>query len=140
MEATLYMFGWMVLLGIAYGVREGAHIGVDVWVKKLPPRGRRLAGLLGAVACIGYAVLMLIGSASYLRTLYTLGVEAEDLPIQRWVLLLALPLGFGLLLWRLLELTWRIWSGQQTSLLADEAAQLIEEQRGTDVFSGADRP
>lgn len=140
MEATLYMFGWMVLLGIGYGVREGAHIGVDVWVKKLPPRGRRLAGLLGAVACIGYAVLMLIGSVSYLRVMYTLGVEAEDLPIQRWVLLLALPFGFGLLLWRLLEVTWRIWSGQQASLLGDEVAQLIDEQRGADASTGVDRP
>lgn len=35
-EATLLMAGWFVLFGASYGVKVGAHIGVDVFVKMLP--------------------------------------------------------------------------------------------------------
>ena len=54
LEATTYMFGWMVLLGISYGIKVGSHIGVDVIVQQLPPRGRRLVGLLVALLSILY--------------------------------------------------------------------------------------
>ena len=71
---------------------------------------------------------MLAGSYNYVDTMHTLGVEAEDLPIERWILLLALPIGFVLLLWRLAETTWRIATGKDTTLhLADEARETIEQ-------------
>ena len=45
-EATLYTSAWFVLFGASYGVRIGAHIGVDVAVKLLPEPMRRVAGLI----------------------------------------------------------------------------------------------
>ena len=30
LEATLYMFGWLVLIGISYGIRTHSHIGIDL--------------------------------------------------------------------------------------------------------------
>lgn len=128
LEANTYLFGWMVLLGISYGVKVGSHIGVDVLVQKLPDRARRAVGVIAALLCMAYAVLLLIGSWHYVDTMHTLGVEAEDLPIERWLLLLALPLGFVLLLLRLVEVAWRILTGRQGGFhLADEARETIEQ-------------
>lgn len=128
LEATTYMFGWMVLLGMSYGVKVGSHIGVDVLVKALPERGRHIAGIIASALCIVYALILLYGSYIYVDTMHTLGVEAEDLPIERWILNLALPIGFGLLLWRLIEAAWRILLGRQISFrLADEAKEAIEQ-------------
>ena len=127
LEATTYMFGWMVLLGMSYGVKVGSHIGVDVIVKQLPPRGQRIAGIIAGLLCIAYAIILLYGSWNYVDTMHTLGVEAEDLPIQRWILLSILPFGFLLLLWRLVQMTWHIWHGEQAGFrLADEAKETIE--------------
>ncbi len=127
LEATTYMFGWMVLLGISYGIKVGSHIGVDVIVQQLPPRGRRLVGLLVALLSILYAVIVLVGSYNYVDTMHTLDIEAEDIPISRWILLLALPIGFSLLLIRLAQAAWRIVCGTQTGLLlADEAKEAID--------------
>lgn len=128
LEASTYMFGWMVLLGISYGVRTGAHIGVDVIVQQLSPPIRRVVGAIAALLCIAYAVILLIGSYNYVDTMHTLGVEAEDLPIERWILLLALPIGFVLLLIRLAQVTWRIIQGRQDGFrLADEAREALEQ-------------
>ena len=133
LEATTYLFGWMVLLGISYGVKAGSHIGIDALVQQFGPAGRRAAGLVAAALSIAYAIIMLVGSWNYVDTLHTLGVEAEDLPIQRWILLLALPIGFALLLLRLVEAAWRILSGREASLrLADEARETITQFRDGD--------
>jgi C4-dicarboxylate transporter DctQ subunit len=128
LEATTYMFGWMVLLTISYGVKAGSHIGVDVLVKMLPRQGQRVAGIVAGLLSMTYAIILLVGSYYYVDTMHTLGVEAEDLPIERWILLLALPIGFTLLLWRFAETTWRIVTGRETGLhLADEAREAIEQ-------------
>src|SRR5690606_35740627 len=65
LEATLYLFGWLVLLGISYGVRTHAHIGVDIAVKALPIGPRRIVGILVVAASIGYACLMFYGAWKY---------------------------------------------------------------------------
>jgi C4-dicarboxylate transporter DctQ subunit len=128
LEATTYMFGWLVLLAISYGIKAGSHIGVDVIVKALPRRGQRIVGLVAGGLSLLYAAILLVGSYNYVDTMHTLGVEAEDLPIERWLLLLALPIGFILLLWRLGETTWRIATGRDATLhLADEAREAIEQ-------------
>jgi C4-dicarboxylate transporter DctQ subunit len=127
LEATTYLFGWLVLFGISYGIRTGSHIGVDILVQKLPPGGRRAVGVAAGLLCALYAAILLIGSWNYLDVMHTMGVEAEDLPIERWILILILPIGFALLLARLLELTWRILSGRQPGFhLADEAQEFID--------------
>lgn len=135
LEANTYLFGWMVLIGMSYGVRVGSHIGVDVLVQQLPSHLRRFVGLLGVLLCSVYAAILLYGGWNYVDTMHTLGVEAEDLPIERWILLLIVPIGFALLLLRLLQMAFRIITGQQEGLrLADEAAEAIEQ------FKDLDRP
>jgi C4-dicarboxylate transporter DctQ subunit len=128
LEATTYMFGWLVLLAISYGVKAGSHIGIDVIVKTLPRNGQRVAGIIGGLLSIAYAIILLIGSYHYIDTMHMLGVEAEDIPIERWILLLALPIGFLLLLWRLVEATTKILSGREATMrLADEAREVLDQ-------------
>jgi len=136
MEATTYMFAWLVLLGISYGVRVHSHIGVDVWVKNLSPPNRRYVSLISSAAGLLYAGLMVAGSLIYERTMFQLGIEAEDMAIQRWVLLLALPLGFGLLFFRLFQVAVRILRGETEQMLADEAAETIERMRRAGIGAG----
>lgn len=131
MEATTYMFGWMVLLGMSYGVKVNSHIGVDILVQQLSPQWRRLVGLLGALFCVAYAAILLYGGWNYVDTMHTLGIEAEDIPIERWLLVSVIPIGFALLLLRLLQVTWRIVTGQQEGFhLADEAKEAVEQFAG----------
>ncbi|MEK9968842.1 MAG: TRAP transporter small permease [Ferrovibrio sp.] len=125
LEATTYMFAWLVLVGISYGVKVGFHIGIDVVVKLLPPAKQRLVGLLATALCLLYAGILLVGSYNYVDTMHMLGVEAEDIAIERWLLAIILPIGFALLGFRLAQTAWRILRGQQTELLGDEAAEVL---------------
>lgn len=122
LEANFYLFSWLVMIGISYCVRVRAHIGVDAAVRLLPPGPRRAVGVLVLLLALTYAVLMLYGSLDYIHRMYIINVEAEDIPVPTWILSLCLPLGFVLLLIRLLEMGWRIVTGRSEGYeLADEA-------------------
>lgn len=128
LEANFYLFAWLVLIGLAYGVRERAHIGVDAAVRLLSPPVRRIAGLIVVVFALLYGVLMMYGSVEYIDRLMIIDIEAEDIPVKRWILSLCLPIGFALLLIRLLQMAWRIWTGESPGYeLADEAAEAIKD-------------
>jgi C4-dicarboxylate transporter DctQ subunit len=127
LEATTYMFAWLVLIGISYGIKVGFHIGIDVTVKMLPLRLQRHVGLLATLLCLAYSVILFIGSYNYVDTMHTLGVEAEDIPLQRWLLAVILPIGFFMLGFRLVQLAWRIITGRQNGFqLGDEAADVLK--------------
>lgn len=133
LEATTYLFAWLVLIGISYGVKVGSHIGVDVLVSQLPQQGKRVAGIIAGLLSILYAILLLIGGWQYFETVRRIGVTAEDILIQRWILVIILPIGFALLLFRLVQMTWRIFSGEEVGMrLANEAADAIRHFENVD--------
>jgi C4-dicarboxylate transporter DctQ subunit len=127
-EAVLYAFAWLVCFGLAYGLRTRAHLGIDIFVKMLAPPARRIVGLVAITASALFAGLMLYGSYVYIAKLYEVGVEAQDLPIERWLLGVIMPIGFALLLVRLATEAWLILSGQANGFeLADEAGDVLRE-------------
>ena len=51
-ELTLYTSAWFVLFGISYGLKVGAHIGVDAVIKLLPSGPRRVLSAVAVVLCL----------------------------------------------------------------------------------------
>ncbi len=54
-ETALLAFSWAVLLGVAYGVREGIHVRMDMLLEALPQALRRWGerAVLTVIAAIG---------------------------------------------------------------------------------------
>lgn len=109
LEATTYTFAWLVLIGMSYGVRTNAHIAVDLVTAKLRPPAARAAGLAALVLALAYAALMTWGSVVFVDRLLTLGNEARDIPLPRWLLVGIMPLAFVLLALRLVQAAWDPW-------------------------------
>ena len=85
LEATVFMFGWLVLLGASYAVKKHAHLGVDAIVNMLAPPARRVLGLIAVGCCLAFSFLLLKGSYDYWA------VFADLPPTEgRWF-----PLGFA---------------------------------------------
>ena len=84
LELTVFMFGWLVLLGASYAVKIHAHLGVDVIVNALPVGPRRTLALVSVACCLIFAALMVKGAYDYWAVF-------ADLPptAGRWF-----PLGF----------------------------------------------
>jgi C4-dicarboxylate transporter DctQ subunit len=130
LELTQYLFAWLVLFGMSYGVKVGSHIGVDAFVKKMSAPMQRAAGIAAVVFCMAYGAIMFVGGWNLVEFAYILDIESEDLPIPQWAPYLILPVGSGLLFLRLAQVAYGILSGRQSGFqLADEAAEAIERSR-----------
>jgi C4-dicarboxylate transporter DctQ subunit len=103
LEVTTYLFAWLVIVGMSYGVRTQAHIAVDVVTSRLPPRAARIAASIALACALVYCALMVYGSAAFVGRLMALGNDARDIPLPRWLLTAIMPFGFGLLAVRLLQ-------------------------------------
>ena len=150
LETTVYLFAWLVLIGVSYIVKVGGHLGVDAVVNLLGDGTRRVVTLLAAAISIVYAGLLLYGAWEYwapfagrnawyevndimmpdwLRFIEPMMNENEAyIKLPRFIPYFALPLGMALLLFRLLEVTWKVWTGRMKLLIAShEAEELVAE-------------
>ncbi|MCG8490748.1 MAG: TRAP transporter small permease [Sneathiellales bacterium] len=127
-ELTLLVSGWFVLLGASYGVRVGAHIGVDALVRLLKPETRRIVSIIAVLLCLVYCGLLFAGSWVYLEKMHLIELELEDMTILKWQAHSILVIGFGLLAFRFLELLWKMLKGEMDGFnLADEAKEALDE-------------
>ncbi|EET46882.1 TRAP transporter small permease [Thalassobium sp. R2A62] len=97
LELTVFMFAWLVLLGASYAVKTTAHLGVDAIINTVSPHARRTMGLIAAVACVIFAMLLTKGAWDYWANFANLPKFKGENPewmfespnIARWF-----PLGF----------------------------------------------
>ena len=127
LELTTVCFAIMIFIGISYGVRVGSHIGVDALVKLMPPRLRRATAIGVVLLCLVYVGFVMVGSVEYVSKMRDVGIEFDDIPIERWQVLIVMPIGYAMVAFRFLQILWNLITGKTTSLhLADEAAEAMK--------------
>jgi C4-dicarboxylate transporter, DctQ subunit len=126
-ELTTIFFAFMIFVGISYGVRVGSHIGVDALVKLLPARGRRWVSILAVVLSLVYVCFVMVGATEYVNKMMEVGIEFDDLAIERWQVLIIMPIGYTLVGFRFLQILTNLITGKTDALhLADEAADAMK--------------
>ena len=126
LELNGVLFAWLIFVGMSYGVRVGAHIGVDALVKALAPRTRRAVDVVATLLCIAYAAIFAFGGYVYVRKMYDVGILMQDIPIQQWIPRIILPLGFAMLAFRFAEVLVRVARGGEAHLVGDEAEDALK--------------
>jgi C4-dicarboxylate transporter DctQ subunit len=128
-ELTGVLFAWLIFIGMSYGLRAGAHIGVDSLVKAVGPRTARAMGVAASLLCLAYAVIVAVGGYQYVSKIHDVGILMQDLPMAQWIPRVILPIGFTILGLRFLQVLWRLVNGQSASLLGDEARDALEQHQ-----------
>jgi len=145
LEATVFLFAWLVLMGCSYGVKKQFHIGVDVVINIVPTGVRKIFAMISVTACLAFAILLLIGSWNYWYPFVTSRafLETEDIPmldslqflstwlnegeqyekIPRFIPYLALPLGMALLTFRFIQVAIKILRGEIDTIIASHEAE-----------------
>lgn len=151
LEATVFLFAWLVLLGASYGVKHTFHIGVDIFVKMMPVGTRRIVTLIAVGVCLLFSLLMLKGSVDYWWAFASKRafLEVNDIPMPDFLQFLAvwvndgelyekiprfipysiLPLSMALLTLRFFQAGLKIYRGEQELLIeSHEAESTLAEQ------------
>ncbi|MDX2482896.1 MAG: TRAP transporter small permease [Pseudodonghicola sp.] len=165
LEATTFLFAWLVLFGVSYAVKVTANLGVDALIGIFSKPVQRVLALIAAAVFIAYSCLVLKGAWDYWanfanlpqttgrwfptgleemkRTSYRGWYEVVDIPMPEWLRWLEplmnegeeyekiprfipyfiLPFGMALLLFRVLQASWRILTGRAESLIVSHEAE-----------------
>lgn len=150
LELTVFLFAWLVLMGVSYGVKKQGHIGVDVVINMFPPLGKKITAFIAVAASLVFSILLLIGAWEYWYPFATerAWLETEDIPlpamfsfmgnmfnegehyenVPRFIPYLALPLGMALLTFRFIQVGWKVITGDLDMIIAShEVRDEIDE-------------
>jgi TRAP-type mannitol/chloroaromatic compound transport system permease small subunit len=62
-ESVTYMHGLVFMLGAAYTLRHDGHVRVDIFYRKMSPRGRALVNLLGTLLLLGPMMIYILSDS-----------------------------------------------------------------------------
>ncbi len=102
-EIVRYSFIYLAWIGAAAAVRERAHIRIDVLMHYLGPRAKALLYIFGDVVMLAVAVGALIWSFETVQVSFKFGSVSHGLRVSMVWFLMAVPVGFGLMIVRLVQ-------------------------------------
>lgn len=108
-EIVRYSFIYLAWIGAAAAVKERAHIRIDVLYHYVGPRTKALLYMLGDLVMLVIACLALYWSFETVAVSWKFGSVTHGLRISKVWFLMAVPLGFSLMVYRLLQSMHRDW-------------------------------
>ena len=102
-EVARYAFIYLVWIGAASAIRDRAHIRIDIVMHLLPPRGRAAIYLFGDFATLVLAVIGFYWSLAPVMTSIEYGSVTHGLRISQAWFFAAVPLGFAMILFRIVQ-------------------------------------
>jgi TRAP-type C4-dicarboxylate transport system permease small subunit len=102
-EIVRYSFIYLAWIGAAAAVKERAHIRIDVIMHYVPPRLKALLYVFGDLVMLFVAVIALYWSWESVHISAKFGSVTDGLRISKVWFLMAVPAGFGLMIWRLFQ-------------------------------------
>jgi C4-dicarboxylate transporter DctQ subunit len=157
LEFTMTTFSWLILIGMSYGIKRSSHLGVDILLKIVSKPIARWLAIFGAASGLIYGLILLdaswlkavgietrSGAIEYWSKMYKVNIGTEELRwpiwiqetfgvkdrVQRWVVLIILPISLALLCYRSLQAMVQIYRGEREMVIAGhEAEELVSENK-----------
>ena len=125
-EIVRYSFIYLAWIGAASAVRERAHIRIDVLFHYVPPRVKSLLYIFGDLVMMVVAVFALYWSLEIVGVAWKYQSVSHGLRVPMVWFLMAVPLGFGLMMFRLLQSLRRDVSDFRANRPVYEGARLFD--------------
>jgi C4-dicarboxylate transporter, DctQ subunit len=108
-ETAQYAFIYLGYVGAAFAVKERAHIRFDILLQKLPARLHGWVYLFAEFCTLVFAIIAAYWSLHTVAQLIEFGGTTPVLRVNKTWAEAALPIGFGLMIVRCLQMMWRDW-------------------------------
>ena len=104
-EIARYMFLWLTWVGASYATKERKHVRIDIIYEKLPVKGKKICTAISTVIWIVFLAVMVYLSVRLTASVASGGQIAVGSGIPMWIPYASIPVGMGLMLFRLLQNT-----------------------------------
>jgi C4-dicarboxylate transporter DctQ subunit len=125
-EIVRYSFIYLAWIGSALAVRERAHIRIDVLMHYLGPRTKALLYMFGDLVMFAVACVALYWSFETVAVSWKFGSVTDGLRISKVWFLMAVPIGFALVILRLIQSFIRDINSLRTGSPVFEGNQLFD--------------
>lgn len=102
-EVVRYAFIYLVWIGASSAVRERGHIRIDVIFNYVSPQIKALLYIFGDLVMLAIAVLAVYWSFETVSVSWKFGSVSHGLRVSMVWFLLAVPIGFSLMIFRLIQ-------------------------------------
>ena len=102
-EIVRYAFIYLAWIGASAAVHQRAHIRIDVIFNYVSPRVKALLYIFGDLVMMIIAVLALYWSFETVSVSWKFGSVSHGLRVSMVWFLMAVPIGFGLMIFRLVQ-------------------------------------
>lgn len=102
-EVVRYAFIYLAWVGAAAAVRERGHIRIDVIFNYVSPKIKTLLYIFGDLVMLVIAVIAVYWSWETVAVSWKFGSVSHGLRVSMVWFLLAVPIGFGLMVFRLIQ-------------------------------------
>jgi TRAP-type C4-dicarboxylate transport system permease small subunit len=102
-EIVRYAFIYLAWIGCAAAVRERGHIRIDVIMQYVGRRAKAVLYMFGDIVMFAVAVVALIYSWETVHVSWKFGSVTHGLRISQVWFLMAVPIGFALVIFRLIQ-------------------------------------
>jgi C4-dicarboxylate transporter, DctQ subunit len=106
-EAIIYLIIYSTFLGAVITLRESEHVNVDVIAAFLGRRGKQAMAILASLVTIAYLAVVGLFAWFLIFEPFSFSTITPALKLPLWVVELAVPIGFTLMLLRAFEILWR---------------------------------
>ena len=94
-ELTIYLFLWSTFFGAAYCFKKDAHIAVDLFLLKAPPKVQKILILITLIISVIYVGAIAYFGYQYVLLYIDLGEMSVDLDIPLWIPYVVIPISFA---------------------------------------------
>lgn len=102
-EIVRYAFIYLTYIGVAAAVKERGHIRIDVIMNYIGPRAKAVLYIFGDIVMMIVAVIALYWSFETVHVSWKFGSVTHGLRVSQVWFLMAVPLGFLLVMFRLVQ-------------------------------------
>lgn len=125
-EIARYAFIYIAYIGASAAIKERAHIRIDVILNLLSSRMKLIFYIFGDIATLILAVVSIYMSMESVLVSLHFDSVTHGLRVSQAWFLAAVPIGFSMMLVRILQSLWRDWSDLRANRPAFEGNALFE--------------
>lgn len=125
-EIARYAFIYIAWIGASAAIRERAHIRIDVTLHLFSQKMKAILYIFGDVVALILAVLAIYMSMEPVLNSIHFGSVTHGLRISQAWFLAAVPLGFAMMVFRLLQSIWRDWNDLKAGRPVFEGNKLFD--------------
>ena len=95
-ELSRYLQVYITYFGCAYGIKTGAHLGVDAFTYLLPEKGRRVLNIIVMLGSMVICALIMKFGWDIVMSQIQSGQLSSAMRIPMWTIYIAIPVGMAL--------------------------------------------